>query len=150
MHIIIVTQYESAWTCKSNQSKGKEKNMTEKEEKILYTASYGGEEPEKASFPFVMALAALSMDVKATIVLMGNGVLLAQKGYIDDLPPGGGFPPLKKLMADFMELGGELKVCVPCIRGRNIEESDLIEGAETIMAGAVTVKVLESDAVMTF
>lgn len=124
--------------------------MSEKQEKILYTASYGGEEPEKASSPFVMANAALAMDVKATLVLMGQAVYLAKKGYVEAVLPGGGFPPLKKLLSDFLEFGGQLKVCVPCIRGRNIDESDLIEGAETIMAGAVTVEALEADAVMTF
>jgi uncharacterized protein involved in oxidation of intracellular sulfur len=124
--------------------------MSEKEEKILYTGSYAGEEPEKASSPFVMANAALSMDVKATVVLMGQAVYLAKQGYVETVLPGGGFPPLKKLLEDFLALGGQLKVCVPCIRGRNIDESDLIEGAETIMAGAVTVEALESDAVMTF
>jgi len=48
--------------------------MSEKEEKILYTASCAGEEPEKASSPFVMANAAMTMDVKATVVLMGHAV----------------------------------------------------------------------------
>ncbi len=124
--------------------------MSEKEEKILYTASHAGEEPEKASSPFVMANAAMSMDVKATVVLMGQAVYLAKQGYVETVLPGGGFPPLKKLLEDFLALGGQLKVCVPCLRGRNIDESDLIEGAETIMAAAVTVEALESDAVMTF
>jgi predicted peroxiredoxin len=124
--------------------------MTEKEEKILYTGSHAGEDPEKASVPFVMANAALAMDVKATVVLMGNAVHLAQKGYIDEIPSGGGFPPLKKLVTDFLELGGHLRVCVPCIRSRDIHESDLIEGTQTIMAGAVTYEALDADAVMTF
>lgn len=124
--------------------------MSEKEEKILYTGSYAGEEPEKASSPFVMANAAMSMDVKATVVLMGHAVYLAKQGYVETVLPGGGFPPLKKLLEDFLALGGQLKVCVPCIRGRNIDESDLIEGAETIMAAAVTTEALESDVVMTF
>jgi uncharacterized protein involved in oxidation of intracellular sulfur len=81
---------------------------------------------------------------------MGHAVYLAKQGYVETVLPGGGFPPLKKLLKDFLELGGQLKVCVPCIRGRNIDESDLIEGAETIMAAAVTTEALESDVVMTF
>jgi uncharacterized protein involved in oxidation of intracellular sulfur len=124
--------------------------MSEKEEKILYTATHAGEDPEKASMPFVMANGALAMDVKATIVLMGNAVYLAQKGYVETVPPGGGFPSLTKLMADFLELGGQLRVCVPCIKSRNISESNLIEGAETVMAGAVTAEALEANAVMSF
>jgi uncharacterized protein len=67
-------------------------NMETKEEKILYITTYGGENPEKASMPFVLAGAALAMDIKATICLQGNAVYLAQKGYADHMLPGGGFP----------------------------------------------------------
>jgi predicted peroxiredoxin len=92
----------------------------------------------------------LAMDIKATIVLQGNGVYLAKKGYVDHVPAGGGFPPLKKLVAEFLELGGEMKVCMPCIKERNIPESDLIEGAETTAAGAVNAAALEADAVFSY
>ena len=43
--------------------------MAEKEEKILYIATHGGEDPEKASIPYVMGCAALAMDIKASVVL---------------------------------------------------------------------------------
>ena len=118
--------------------------------KILYIGTYAGEDPERACMPFVLANAALAMDINATVVLKGHGVYIAKKGYVDNMLPGGGFPTMKELLASFLEMGGQLKVCVPCIRGRNIDESDLIEGAETIMAAAVTTEALESDAVMTF
>jgi uncharacterized protein involved in oxidation of intracellular sulfur len=125
--------------------------MTEKnEEKILYIGTCAGEDPEKASMPFVMACAALAMDIKATIVLQGNGVYLAQKGYVDKLPPGGGFPPMQELLANFMELGGELKVCVPCIKSRNIEESELVAGSQTTAAGALNIEAIEANAVMVY
>ena len=124
--------------------------MADKEEKILYITTYGGENPEKAAMPFVLAVAALAMDVKATICLQGNAVYLAQKGYVEHMLPGGGFPPMKKLIQDFVELGGRLLVCVPCIKERNIEETDLIGGAETTAAGAVNIEAMESDAVMVY
>ena len=124
--------------------------MSEKEEKVLFIGTCAGEDPEKASMPFVMANAALSMDVKASIVLQGQGVYLAQKGYVDHVLPGGGFPPIKKLLADFLEHGGQIKVCVPCIKERNIPESDLIEDAKTTAAGAVNVEALEADAVFVY
>jgi len=44
--------------------------MTEKEEKILYITTYGGEDPEKAAMPFVMAGAALAMDIKADMSIL--------------------------------------------------------------------------------
>ncbi len=124
--------------------------MTEKEEKILYIGTSGGEDPERASMPFMMANAALAMDVKASIALQGNGVYLALKGYVDTVLPGGGFPPLKKLITDYLELGGKIKLCTPCVQGRNIAESDLIEGAELSAAGSLNLEALEANAVLVY
>jgi predicted peroxiredoxin len=125
--------------------------MTEKQEKIMYFCTHASDNPEKTAMPFVMANAALAMDIKAMVVLQGEGVYLAKKGYVDNMMKPGGFPPLSKLVQDFLELGGELKVCVPCIKERNINEStDLIEGAETTAAGALTVEAIEADAVFVY
>ena len=124
--------------------------MAEKGKKILYIGTRADDDPEKAAMPFVMACAALAMDIKATIALQGNAVYLAQKGYAEKVLPGGGFPPMKDLLANFMELGGELKVCVPCIKSRNIEESELVEGSMTTGAGALNVEAIEADAVMVY
>ena len=124
--------------------------MAAKEEKIFYIGTHADDNSEKAAMPFVMAIAALAMDIKATVCLQGAGVYLAYKGYVDKMPPPGGFPPLKKLLADFLELGGELKICVPCIKDRNIDVSELVEGAKTTAAGEVTISALEADAVFTY
>ena len=124
---------------------------TEPTEKILYIGTKAGEDPEKAAMPFVMANAALAMDMEATVCLQGNGVYLAQKGYTDTMMPPGGFPPLKKLVSEFIELGGKLLVCVPCIKLRNIDEGrDLIQGARTTAAGALNVEATESKAVFVY
>ena len=124
--------------------------MAEKEEKILYIATHGGEDPEKASMPFVMACAALAMDIKATVCLQGNGVYLARKGYADNVLPGGGFPHVKELLKTFMELGGKMLVCGSCIKSRNIEESDLIDGVGITAAGALNIEAMGSGAVFVY
>jgi uncharacterized protein involved in oxidation of intracellular sulfur len=121
-----------------------------KEEKILYIATCAGDNPEKAAMPFVMANAAMAMEIKATVVLQGNGVYLAQKGYVDTMLPAGGFPTVRELLDSFMELGGELKVCVPCIKERHIEESELVEGSQTTAAGALNLEVIQANAVMVY
>ena len=124
---------------------------TEQTEKILYICTKAGDDPEKAAMPFVMANAALAMDIEATVCLQGNAVYLAQKGYTDKMLPPGGFPPLKKLVSEFIELGGKLLVCVPCIKERNIDEAtDLIEGAQTTAAGALNIEATESKAVLVY
>ncbi len=124
--------------------------MSEKEEKMLYVSTHGDENLDKASVPFVLANAALAMDMKATVVLQTNAVVFAKKGYADDVPASGGFPPLKKLLADFIELGGTLWVCGPCIKSRGIAPEDLIEAA-TVMAGAqLNIAAMEANAVFTY
>jgi uncharacterized protein involved in oxidation of intracellular sulfur len=123
----------------------------EQTEKILYFCTKAGDDPEKAAMPFVMANAALAMDIDATVCLQGNGVYLARKGYTDTMLPPGGFPPLSKLVREFLELGGHLLVCVPCIKERNIDEGrDLIEGSQTTAAGALNVLAMECNAVFVY
>ncbi|MEJ2158101.1 MAG: DsrE family protein [Desulfobacteraceae bacterium] len=120
-------------------------------EKILYIGTTAAENPEKAAMPFVMANAALAMDLQATICLQGNGVYLAHKGYVEKMPPSGGFPPMQKLLGDFLELGGKLLVCVPCIKERHIDEgSELVAGARTTAAGALNLEATESKAVFVY
>ena len=122
----------------------------EKTEKILYMCTCGEDRPEIAHIPFVLGNAALAMDIEAKIVLQGDGVNIAKKGYAETMPPGGGFPPLKELLESFLEFGGKIWVCGPCIKDRNIEESDLIEKSEVTAAGSVNLAALESDAVFVF
>jgi uncharacterized protein involved in oxidation of intracellular sulfur len=124
--------------------------MTDKEKKIIYVGTHAADDPEKAAMPFVLACAALAMGINVTITLQGNGVYLAQKGYTENLPQGGGFPPMQELLVNFLELGGILKVCVPCIESRNISISELVEGTQTTGAAALNAESIEADAVMVY
>ena len=124
--------------------------MSENTESIMYLTTIGGENPEKAAVPFVLAIAALATDIKATIILQGNAVYLIKDEYRKTMLPGGGFPHMAKLFTDFIELGGELLVCGPCIKQRNIDVSELPEGSKISAAGQVNIIALESDAVLVF
>jgi len=53
--------------------------MTEKE-KIVYILTNGAENPEKASLPFVLANAAMVMEVEAVVALQGPAIFFNQKG----------------------------------------------------------------------
>jgi len=115
--------------------------MTTENEKLVYILTHAGDEPELSVTPFSLANVALLMEAEAVIVLMGYAVLLAKKGYAETVfaPER---PPLKKLMDDFLAAGGKLLVCTPCMKGRKMEESDLIEGAEPVHASRVTQETL--------
>jgi uncharacterized protein involved in oxidation of intracellular sulfur len=124
--------------------------MADNEKKILYVGTHASDDPEKASIPFVLACAALAMNIKVTVILQGDGVYLAQKGYTETLPQGGGFPHMQELLGNFLELGGMLKVCGPCIESRNIKKSELIEGSQTSGAATINAEAIEADAVMVY
>ena len=76
-------------------------------EKLVFIATHASEDPERAIFPFMLANAAQAMDVEAVMVLQGNGVYLAKKGYADNISfPG--LTPLKKLIGDYVDNGGKI------------------------------------------
>ncbi len=122
--------------------------MAEKE-KIIYIVTHAGEDPERASLPFVLASAAQVMEVEAVVALQGTAVYLAKKGYLEHVFAAG-LPPLQDLIANFLREGGKLLVCVPCIRERKIDESDLIEGATPTAAAALTQEILSANATLVY
>ena len=126
--------------------------MTETEaktEKIVIIATHGGEDPERATFPFVAANAALTMDVKVTVILMGTAVTLAQMGVNEHIFATG-LPPLKDLMGSFLSLGGQLLVCTPCIQGRKITPEMLLKGSTIIAAARLVQECLEAKATLNY
>jgi uncharacterized protein involved in oxidation of intracellular sulfur len=103
-------------------------------EKLVFMVLHGPSHPEHATIPFVMAGAALASDVEVVLGFQADGVELARTGGADPVEAPG-FPPLKKLMADVLELGGKLLVCGPCLKSRGIAAEDLVDGAEVVAAG---------------
>jgi len=118
-------------------------------EKIVYIVTHAGDDPERASLPFVLANAAQAMDVEAVVVLQGPAVFLATKGCLEHVFAAG-LPPLKNLVESYVEAGGRILVCGPCIKERRIEEHELIEGASVTAAGALTQHILEANATLVY
>ncbi len=118
-------------------------------EKIVYIVTHAGEDAERATLPFMLATAAQAMDVEAVVALQGTGVFLAKKGYLDHVQ-GAGLPALKDLVQRFLSENGKLMVCVPCIRERKIDESDLIDGAKPGAAAALTQEILSANSTLVY
>jgi uncharacterized protein involved in oxidation of intracellular sulfur len=121
----------------------------ETNEKIVIISTIGGENPEKATIPFVMATAAQATDVVVSVILQSNSVVLAKKGEAENVAASG-FMPLKQLIDTYIEMGGKLLLCSPCLKERNITKDDLIDGCEIIAAGTVISEVLSAKAVLTY
>lgn len=114
--------------------------MSEKKEKIVFIGTHGPEHPEKATFPFLMANAAQAMDIEAVVALQGVSVLLARKGCAEHVFAAG-MTPLKELMDSFLENGGRLLTCMPCVEERKIKPEELIPQTELVMAGVLILEV---------
>jgi uncharacterized protein involved in oxidation of intracellular sulfur len=120
-----------------------------KPEKVVIFATHGGEDPERATLPFVMGNAALAMDAKVIMVLQAHGVTLATKGYYEHIFAAG-LDPLQKLVDTFVESGGNILVCTPCIDQRKIIPDMLIKGAQPVKAARVVQEMLEANAVLSY
>ncbi len=118
-------------------------------EKIVYIVTHAGEDPERATFPFMLATAAQAMEVEAVVALQGVSVFLAKKGYLENVAAAG-LPALKDLVNNYLESGGKILICTPCIRERNIEESDLIDGSELVAAARLNQEILSANATLVY
>ncbi|MCK8600255.1 DsrE family protein [Desulfoferrobacter suflitae] len=120
-----------------------------KKEKIIYILTHGADDPERATLPFVLANAAQAMDVEAVMVLQAAAVFLATSGCLSHVFAAG-LPPLKQLVDNFIEEGGKILVCTPCIKERHIEESELIPGMIPTAAGALVLEILSANSTLVY
>ena len=96
---------------------------------------------DKATVGFVVANAALGSDKETMVFLSTDGIWAAVKGEYDKVNEGPPFAPLKELVDKFVAGGGKILVCAPCMKKRELEESNLIEGASPA-GGAALVEFL--------
>lgn len=123
--------------------------MNDKSDKLVIVATHAEESPDKATLPFVVANAALAMDVQATVVCQATAVYLAMKGYADHVHAAG-FPPLSELLESFFEAGGKLMVCSPCIQARKINPEDLVPQAQIIAGATLVAEMLSATNVVSY
>jgi len=121
----------------------------ESKDKIVIFGTHGPEDPERASLPFVIGNAALVMEVEVTVMLQGSGVLLAKTGCYEHVFAAG-LPSLKDLMDAFLQQGGTLLICTPCINERKITKEMLIAGAAPVKAARAVMEMLEATSVLSY
>ena len=119
-------------------------------EKLVIMCTHGVESPERATIPFVMATAAQASDVEVFMGFQADGVTLATKGAAERVAAPG-FPPLKDLLAAYLEAGGELHVCGPCLQARGIDpKKDLAQGASVVNAAGFVKQCTEATNVLVY
>jgi len=110
-------------------------------EKFCVSITHCKQDGDKATVGFVVANAALGSDKETMVFLATDGVWAAVKGEYEKVNEGQPFAPLKELVDKFVAGGGKILVCAPCLKKRNLEAENLIEGA-TPAGGAALVEFL--------
>ncbi|MEA1890017.1 MAG: DsrE family protein [Pseudomonadota bacterium] len=117
--------------------------MTVETKKLFIMVTTGPENPELATVPFVMATAAQAGDVEVVMGFQGNGSMLAVK-FMSDHVSANGFPKLSELIETYIEAGGKMYVCGPCVGSRQVNEEELIKGATIVGASSFVSEILSS------
>jgi predicted peroxiredoxin len=104
--------------------------------RIIAHGTYGKEDAERATLPFIVGNVAATAAQEAAVLLTIEGVWLATNGYADDIQKEG-FQPLRELIASFVENGGEIWACGACTKPRGISDDDMIAGARIVTAAFV-------------
>ena len=112
--------------------------------KMFIMVTSGPECPELATLPFVMATAAQASDVEVAMGFQGNGSMLTIKCIADHVFASG-FPSLSELIETFIDAGGKMYVCGPCIGSRQFDEADMVKGATIVGAAAFVAESLSAD-----
>ena len=102
-------------------------------EKILVNATYGTDDVERATVPFIVASASAASDNETVVFLTAASVGLATKGGANGLKADG-YPAIADLIDSLIENGGKVWVCPACAGARGITADDLVEGASLVGA----------------
>lgn len=118
-------------------------------EKLIILVTHGPEDPEMATIPFVMATAAQASNVEVLMGFQSNGAWLIMKGIAERVQAHE-FPPLKDLMDAFLEEGGKMYVCGPCVKSRKIAAEDFVEGATVVNAATFVAEITAATSTLVY
>src|SRR5699024_7072317 len=111
-------------------------------QELLITLTADDRDANNVTIAFTMALKALEKGHDARIMLLSNAVHNDQKGFDIKIDIGASFKPIKELLTKYMKQGGKLDVYTPCMKHNGIVESEIIEGADIILADAVVASLM--------
>lgn len=119
--------------------------MTDSTRDLVVVITHGIDH-ELSSAAFTIANGGMTAGLRVSVFLTSAGVDLARRGALETthVKP---LEPLAELVRDFVDRGGALWACTPCVKSRGYTEDDLIDGAvitganqmhELIRGGAAT------------
>jgi predicted peroxiredoxin len=88
-----------------------------------------GIDHELSSVAFTIANGGITAGLRVSIFLSSAGVDLVRKRAADSTQVNP-LEPLAALIKDFLDRGGALWACTPCVKSRGYVQADLIDGVE--------------------
>jgi predicted peroxiredoxin len=116
-------------------------------DRVIVGCTHGEEDPDRVVVAYLTAGAALDKGKDVVMWLTADGVRLALRGYADRIRVGME-PPVERVHAQFIEKGGRFYVCPVCFGERDLDEGQLVEGAE--LKGATPLMEFAAEGAMTF
>jgi len=109
-------------------------------ERMLFPATWGTDDPERATVPFILATVARASGQAATVVCTAEAVWLGTTGGADGIAVEG-LPVLADLVSELLGAGGEIWLCSACVNKRGIGEGDLLAGVTIVGAARIVEEV---------
>jgi predicted peroxiredoxin len=110
-------------------------------ERLIFNCTYGKEDPERATLPFVAANIAATAGQEAVVLCTIEAVWLGTAGGTDGIAQPG-LPALDDLYQQFVGNGGQIWICGACAKPRGIGEEQLRDGATIVGAAKVVEEVI--------
>ena len=118
-------------------------------DKLIFNCTYGKEDAERATLPFVAANIAATAGQDAVVLCTIDAVWLGTDGGTTGIAAGG-LPALADLFRDFIANGGSVWLCGACTKPRGIGEDHLAEGAMIVGAARVVEEIVNGARTVAF
>jgi predicted peroxiredoxin len=121
----------------------------QKDSRDLVVLMTRGIDHELSSVGFTIACGGITAGLRVSIFLTSAAIDLVRKNGVEltQVQP---LDPLRTLMRDFVERGGKIWACPPCVKARGYTQADLMPGVEIVGASAMHALILQGAATLSF
>ena len=116
---------------------------------LLFNCTYGKDDPERATLPFVAANIAAAAGQQAVVLCTIEAVWVGTQGGTDGIAQPG-LPVLGDLYREFIDNGGNVWLCGACTKPRGITEEQLANGSTIVGAAKVVEEVISGAKTVAF
>jgi len=120
--------------------------MSEQKQKMVVIVTNGFND-ERSSVAWSVANGGVGMGFQVTMFLVSSGVDWVRKGAATLARPNPLDPPIKDMIQNVVDSGGDILVCPPCAGVRGYTADDLIDGVT--LAGSASMLALAKEGAVT-